>query len=375
MSQSRKSVALAAIVAIAILSGITWNVALGGPLSPQGGTFVGSVTTGTVPVGTSATALGNSDLTDSAGTIGLGPNVTVTASTGDTNIIGAATLTVGGTLTADANVALNFLGGTTTADNLTLSGALSGGTGYVTSGPETMPGTTITVTDTGTVNDYNPTGISTANIIRANNASALTIDGIVGGTDGRGLTICDVGAANINVINEAAGSTAANRIWTSNAQNIVLIGTSNGNACASLLYDSTSSRWRVTGYLSTTILPATNYNSLLTAAAGSTVSAGQVTLSTATGHISTVGATVPVLSSCGTSPTIHGSDIAGRYTTGSAATTCTVTFGATYTNPPACSVHSEGTATQPTYTVSATAITVTVDIASTTYDYICIKVQ
>ena len=271
----------------------------------------------------------------------------------------------------------------TIGSNLTLGGALSGGTGYVTSGPETMPGTTITVTDTGTQDNYAPTGIGTANSIRANNASTLTIDGITGGTDNRVLDVCAVGAGNVVIVNEAAGSTAANRIWTGLASNITLSSQTNPSSCATIKYDSTSSRWRLMSYNSLLYTPGPTFQNGITSG-GITNSSGTVTisggagivLSTATGHISTVGATVPVLSSCGGgSPTIHGSDIAGRLTTGTTATTCTLTFGATYTNPPACIVTAEGTATEPTYTNSATTIVMSVDIASTTYDYQCIKVQ
>jgi hypothetical protein len=86
--------------------------------------------------------------------------------------------------------------------------------------------------------------------------------------------------------------------------------------------------------------------------------------------------TAPTLTTCGStpSPSISGSDIAGKYTTGGTATTCTITFAKTYTNAPACLIHTEGNATQPTYTVSATAMTVTVDVAQTVYDYECFSI-
>jgi hypothetical protein len=92
----------------------------------------------------------------------------------------------------------------------------------------------------------------------------------------------------------------------------------------------------------------------------------------ATGHVISIAGGTPVLSSCGTgSPTVTGTDHSGYFTTGGTATACTLTFATTYTNRPACIVEAEGTATEPTFTVSATAITITVDIASTTYDYWC----
>ncbi len=80
----------------------------------------------------------------------------------------------------------------------------------------------------------------------------------------------------------------------------------------------------------------------------------------------------PVLSSCGTAPSFTGSDTALRLTTGSAATTCTVTFGVAHVTAPACVITPQGAAVQPTYTVSATAISMTVDVASTVYNIICI---
>ncbi len=80
----------------------------------------------------------------------------------------------------------------------------------------------------------------------------------------------------------------------------------------------------------------------------------------------------PVLSSCGTAPSSTGSDTALRLTTGSAATTCTVTFGVAHPTAPACVITPQGAAVQPTYTVSATAISMTVDVASTVYNIICI---
>lgn len=92
------------------------------------------------------------------------------------------------------------------------------------------------------------------------------------------------------------------------------------------------------------------------------------------GHINStarVGAR-PVLSTCGTAPSFTGTDTALRLTTGSAATTCTVTFGVPFVVAPACVITPEGAAVQPTYTVSITAIAMTVDVASTVYNIICI---
>jgi|SRR5882757_3774147 len=84
--------------------------------------------------------------------------------------------------------------------------------------------------------------------------------------------------------------------------------------------------------------------------------------------------TTPVLSSCGTSPSVVGNDTVGKLTTGSAATTCTITFSAAYNVAPACILSAQGASPViPTYTTSTTAITVTVDVASTVYNYICLS--
>lgn len=81
----------------------------------------------------------------------------------------------------------------------------------------------------------------------------------------------------------------------------------------------------------------------------------------------------PALTSCGTAPSIVGNDTVGKLTTGSAATTCTFTFVTAYNVAPACIFQTQGAATQPTYTTSTTAVTFTVDIASTVYNYICMS--
>jgi hypothetical protein len=91
------------------------------------------------------------------------------------------------------------------------------------------------------------------------------------------------------------------------------------------------------------------------------------------GKVSTGGGNIPVLSSCGTSPSItSGSTMfAGKFTTGTIATGCTVTFAQAFTNVPTCNVTAPGVAV-PTYNESTTAITMTLDVASTTYRYTCV---
>lgn len=86
---------------------------------------------------------------------------------------------------------------------------------------------------------------------------------------------------------------------------------------------------------------------------------------------------IPVLSSCGTSPSIAtgSTGASGRVTTGTGTPTgCVITFAAAYTATPSCVVVSQtayATST-PAYTVSTTAITITqAAVNSVIYNYIC----
>lgn len=76
-------------------------------------------------------------------------------------------------------------------------------------------------------------------------------------------------------------------------------------------------------------------------------------------------------SSCGSGATTVGNHGTGRFTIGSGATACTLTFAENYGATPTCLITPVGFSTQPTYSVSSTAITVSTGIASSTYAYKC----
>lgn len=70
----------------------------------------------------------------------------------------------------------------------------------------------------------------------------------------------------------------------------------------------------------------------------------------------------PVLSSCGTSPAVAGTDTAMRVTTGTGTpAACTITFSTAFTSTPSCVVSSQTAyaTTTPAFTVSTTAISLT----------------
>lgn len=96
-------------------------------------------------------------------------------------------------------------------------------------------------------------------------------------------------------------------------------------------------------------------------------------LNTFTGHVA-AGSSSPVLTSCGTSPTILGDDKDGQVTMGTTATGCVITFASAYVSSPAlCVVTWQGTplASQ-SYTVTNTAITtVQTSTSSNKLNYHC----
>jgi len=100
---------------------------------------------------------------------------------------------------------------------------------------------------------------------------------------------------------------------------------------------------------------------------------------TATGDVTIVVlGTAPGASSCGTSPSITGSDAAGKLTIGTGATTsCTVTFANAFTtNAPACVIAGDNNAIGYAATTSTTVLTITSsgDMASDVISYICLGI-
>lgn len=94
-------------------------------------------------------------------------------------------------------------------------------------------------TITATQNDYNPTGLSSATIIKASSDASRSVTGLVGGADGRVIIFSNVGSNDIILENEDAGSTAANRFAIGGDVTLTA-----GNT-ATLFYDTGTTRWRL----------------------------------------------------------------------------------------------------------------------------------
>ncbi len=94
---------------------------------------------------------------------------------------------------------------------------------------------------TSNQNDYSPTGLSGASVLRINSDAARNITGLGGGSDGRLIFIFNVGSFAITLKSQDTGSTAGNRFGIP-ADLVIAAG-----AGTALYYDNTSARWRLFG--------------------------------------------------------------------------------------------------------------------------------
>ncbi|HRF28156.1 MAG TPA: carbohydrate binding domain-containing protein [Candidatus Saccharibacteria bacterium] len=191
------------------------------------------------------------------------------------NNIGTNTLTGGqmngsGAYNIQASGGINLQNNTSVTGSLTAStsvlaptidtasaGTLSIGTTNATAitlAKNTTVTANLTVSNAGNVafqrgSDFSTTGSSddvdfgTGVLFRLTGASTQTITGIANGVDGRVITLVNAASQAANINNEAAGSSASNRIITGTGSNISLPAGSS----VSLVYDSGASRWRIIG--------------------------------------------------------------------------------------------------------------------------------
>jgi preprotein translocase subunit SecE len=115
---------------------------------------------------------------------------------------------------------------------------------YTTVAPFLLSSDITPATFSSTQNDYNPTGLSTADVLRLECTGAdRSITGLQGGADGRIIIVHNVGATyDISLLNEDTGSSAANR-FSFGGYGITLAPGSS----IMLQYDNTATRWRALG--------------------------------------------------------------------------------------------------------------------------------
>lgn len=99
---------------------------------------------------------------------------------------------------------------------------------------------TITVTTTGNIDDLD---FQYCSVILMNNATLSTIRGLKAGFPGQEVTIISIGAGQVNLAHQNAGSAAANRLINFVTSISTPLAASKGNA--SYKYDETTVRWRL----------------------------------------------------------------------------------------------------------------------------------
>lgn len=219
---SSGSVTLAANTTIDLAASSNVTVSTSGA-----GTYVGLEATAAGSLVYLSSGTGGTSL-DSNGTISIdGADVQVDA----TGIVGILSddsvqlIAAGlGTLTVDdTNITL-------AANNVTVTGALR------------LTADISPAQLTANTNNWSPTGLATATVIRVFTDASRDLTGIALGADGRQLYLLNTGSTNSLVLkHESANSDAANRFDLPAAADKTL----GPRCCAHLHYDATSSRWRL----------------------------------------------------------------------------------------------------------------------------------
>lgn len=305
------------------------------------------------------TSAGDVFLNAASGVVGIGtaPNASYQLSVGGTTLLtnlqadnttftGFVQVGNGGAtdnLTVDGSVHLNTVTATTTAIDGATTIGLSGGVGN----------TTLTVYETGSFqasNTFNSTTTNGTAILINYNRTAQT-----------SAPVADLRINNTGTFNTTAGAFSASAFRAE----ITASRSSGANNLTNRAIYATATSAQVNIALQTD-----DGDVLFNQVSG---------ISSFNNKVQATG-TDPSLSSCGTSPTIVGSDLAGTVTIGSGtATACTVTFASTFSAEPTC-VIGQQSATGTTWyfsAKSATAFTVTTttgaSIISLKFNYVCFK--
>jgi hypothetical protein len=259
--------------------------------------------------------------------------------TNTTGTVGPAAITDNGTTTLTIGT-----GRTTTMAGVTIFGSSASATAalFAIQAPAwTNRLVPTALTSSSTTDNWAPTNFATFEhiAVTTSGAGAATLAGMTAGSNGQLKTLCNFGSGPLKLTNEAASSTAGNRMTLQDGVDTTLLdGTTGKMPCVSFRYDANNARWEER---------SRNFDGTNMAA--------------------------PSAGTCGTGPTFstNSHNEAFTLTTGTGATACTITFGdGGYTNMPTCVVSAQS-GTQPVYTVSTTALTMSTAAASAVYHVFC----
>lgn len=253
-----------------------------------------------------------------------------------------------------------ILAGTATANQIPLSGA-STTPAWSTS---TYPATSAAGTMLASLTANTITATISPQLGAANTGGTLTL----GPTSGGGAA----GVGSIILQNFGANASGQNSITATNARGVAgtptavqandplfqfgVSGSDGTNAAGTLGFDGAVS-FTAWATFTTSIHPT--YASIFTTPK-TTKTAIEALRVDGAAHVGNPGASVPVITSCGTTPSAAtGSDMAGQVTEGTTATGCTITFAVTYAAAPFCVVGLQTQVAAFSYTLSTSAITVT----------------
>lgn len=257
-----------------------------------------------------------------------------------------------------------------TSNGTSLDGVPVNGAAILTPTQRTVSGTT----DTLLSGDCN-------NLVTYTSSSAVSVTAPATFAVGCSIAIQQSGSGQVTVASTGSGTIVSTYTARSTAAQQAVVGmtvTANSGGSAAV--------WALTGGVTPDIITGNSFipNSSTLPSNGvylpATNTVGIATntikhfvLSDPAGHQSTYG-TIPVVSACGTSPSIqaNSTDADGQVTVGTTASSCTVTFGASYATFVHCVVNSESTLAAFAYSYTLSAITVTATtLGSDKFDYSC----
>jgi hypothetical protein len=158
----------------------------------------------------------------------IGGTLTVTGATTHTS----ATLSIGG-------ASYTWPGAVGAAGAYLRASDASGTLGWSTSG-----WTYVTTTATGTQNNFDP-GIVGNTVIRANNASDLTVTGFPAGVNGQQILVQAVGSANVFLAENSGSSSAGNKLANQATSANTPVS---ARGFALYVYDTSSALWRLAAH-------------------------------------------------------------------------------------------------------------------------------